>query len=243
MADDKLKWRITPEQILEAMRYFKAAELKSEQAKLSGAASQMEKLLGGRLSHLLTQDEADIIRQAADLVRQLNTRVEHAKEIKKREEKREEKARQLHQAASDNALNEVLPSIPRDAADIGNRVIRMAEQLLALHREKIVLTFMSEAELVADMRRRVAKYHARHDTLWEVADYLRNDLRGGLESYLGWERDQLPKQRLTAALEHSQRQISSVRMTHADFFAYLEAQVAIEQSENVERLPMRRKRP
>ncbi|MGI1188753.1 hypothetical protein ACRCRN_32300 [Pseudomonas aeruginosa] len=242
MADDKLKWRISPEQILEAMRYFKAADLKTEQAKLSGAASQMEKLLGGRLSHLLTQDEVDVIRQAADLVRQLNTRVEHAKEIKKREEKREENARLAHQAASDKAVNEALPVISRDAPDIGSRIISMAELLLALHREKIVLTFMSEAELVADMRRRVAKYHARHDSLWEVADYLRNDLRGGLESYLGWDRDQLPKQRLTTALEQSQRQISSVRVAHADFFAYLEAQVAIEQSENVERLPVKPKR-
>ena len=161
MADDKLKWRVTPEQILETMRYFSAAELRTQQSKLSGAATQLEKLLGGRLSHLLTPDEAEIIRQAADLVRQLNTRVEHAKEIKNREEKRKEKARQLHQVAIDKALDKTLPAISRDATDIGARILSMTELLLALHAEKMTLTFMSKDELVADLRRKVDRYTAR----------------------------------------------------------------------------------
>ena len=242
MADDKLKWRVTPEQILETMRYFSAAELRTQQSKLSGAATQLEKLLGGRLSHLLTPDEAEIIRQAADLVRQLNTRVEHAKEIKNREEKRKEKARQLHQVAIDKALDKTLPAISRDATDIGARILSMTELLLALHAEKMTLTFMSKDELVADLRRKVDRYTARSESLWEVADYIYRDLRSGLDATLGWERDHPPQERLSAMLDLARQRIDGIRKSHAEFFAYLQAQVAIEESTNVERLPVRPKR-
>lgn len=237
MADDKLKWRVSPEQVLEAMRYFSAAELRNEQSKLSGAATQLEKLLGGRLSHLLTPDEAENIRQAADLVRQLNTRVEHAKEIKKREEKRKEKAQQLHQAAIEKALDQALPAIPREATDIGSHIINMTELLLALHAEKITLTFMSQDELVADIRRKVAKYAARSETLWQVADYIYRDLRGGLDANLGWEREIPPQERLSALLDQASQRGEAIRKTHAELFAFLQAQVAIEESSNVERFP------
>ena len=236
MADDKLKWRVTPEQIVEAMRYLSAAELRTQQSKLSGAATQLEKLLGGRLSHLLTSDEAEIIRQAADLVRQLNTRVEHAKEIKKREEQKKEKARKLHQAAIDKALDKALPPITRDATNIGSRIISLTELLLAFHSQKLILHYLSSPELVSDIRRKVEKYAARSDSLWEVGDYLYRDLRGALDSFLGWAKDETPEQKLSEILELARGDVAGIRKSQADLFAYVEGQVAIEESSNVQRL-------
>lgn len=236
MTGDKLKWRVSTEQVLEALRYFSAADLRAQQSKLTGTATQLKQLLDGRLSHLLSEEEVENIRVTEDLVQQLNLRVEHAKEIKKREEQKKEKARKLHQAAIDKALDKALPPITRDATNIGSRIISLTELLLAFHSQKIILHYLSTPELVSDIRRKVEKYAARSDSLWEVGDYLYRDLRGALDSFLGWAKDETPEQKLSEILELARGDVAGIRKSQADLFAYVEGQVAIEESSNVQRL-------
>ncbi len=66
MTGDKLKWRVSTEQVLEALRYFSAADLRAQQSKLTGTATQLKQLLDGRLSHLLSEEEVENIRVTED---------------------------------------------------------------------------------------------------------------------------------------------------------------------------------
>ena len=78
----------TTNAVLESLTYSKSDDLTKRQAKLTATASQLEQLLEGPLSALLNEEEKKAIQEASIIVSDLSGRVMHAKEIRKREERR-----------------------------------------------------------------------------------------------------------------------------------------------------------
>jgi len=84
--DDKTK------KILELLKYHNASDLKSIQTKFTKTANAIKReAVQSRLSILYTDKELDILTQAAEILTGTKRKIEHAKEVKEREEKRLEK--------------------------------------------------------------------------------------------------------------------------------------------------------
>lgn len=243
MADDKLKWRISPEQILEAMRFYTAAELKSKQTKMSAAATELERLTEGPLRNLLNENEEAIIRQAADLVRQLNSRVEHAKEIKKREEKRKEADRKRRAEAVQRAIRDAYPDQLPEGADLHSWVRDTAVTILALNQCNQILLYLPVLEPAGDMQAKLQRYIREGGAVTMFARYLRREITSALDDPLyAKSEDQPPAEALRAMMERIAPVRDQVRAKYPSLFDELERLLLIESSENVERLPVKPKR-
>lgn len=97
------------QELLELFKYFKAEDLKNEQTQLTKTANKVRDTANGRLRALFTDEEQQTLLQAATLLRSLKSRVEHAKEIKAREEARKAKELKDSIAAARNVVNEAFP--------------------------------------------------------------------------------------------------------------------------------------
>ncbi len=97
------------QELLELLKYFKSEDLKNEQTQLTKTANKVRDTANGRLGALFTDDEKQTLRDAATLLTSLKTRVEHAKEIKAREEARKEKELKESLAASRAVINAAFP--------------------------------------------------------------------------------------------------------------------------------------
>lgn len=74
---------------IEALKYWSADRTKALQTKLTKTANSIENDgLSVQLSKILTDDEQATLRKAATILRSVKNKVEHAKEIKQREEAR-----------------------------------------------------------------------------------------------------------------------------------------------------------
>lgn len=74
--------------ILEAMKYTKAEDLKTIQRKFSTASNTiLDEALTERRKGFFSQNEQDALREAARILNSFKNKIEHAKEIRAREEK------------------------------------------------------------------------------------------------------------------------------------------------------------
>lgn len=235
MGKDKIHWRISAEDVLAVLEYYNAASLKAQQTALSGTATQLEKLLGGPLHKLLEPEEADAIRRAGEIVRSINIRVEHAKEIKRREEKQSEARRKARKALIDA---EVRAAIPRPQAT-GQDVIRITTMAIALHHEKFILDFLDAPTMIRQYQDRLQRAVKEKD-LRGYVDYAHADIVRGLSETLDYRQSGNPKPDIAAALSLCESWEPRRRPTQ-DFLEFVHRQIAIEHSANVERLPVKKK--
>lgn len=236
MSNEEIRARVTPGHILEAMRYLTAKEMSAEQAKLTSASTQMSKLLTGRLSHLITEEEVMVINAAADLIRQLNGRVEHAKEIKKRAEKKEAKIQKDHLAGLEVALSTLLPSIPRDATDLVARIPMLVNLLVFMHKNQIYLGFYGKAEVSKNIRSTFERTSLKGDP-WELATCLLLEAKHALRDHFYRPGEQQCRVGITDILTAAQSQKEKLSLEYADLTAFVDKEVAIHGSPNVERMP------
>lgn len=143
---------------LEAMQFYNATELKGVQSKLTASATQLDKLTTGPLRCLLAQDEEEVIRRAADLVRQLNLRVEHAKEIKKREEKRKADETKKRSVAVLKVLKDNFEIEQNEGEEFHRRLVSEAEISLTLSKDQQFLVYLPTTELAEEMLVTLQRY-------------------------------------------------------------------------------------
>lgn len=235
-------WRITPEKVLEALRYFTGKQLKAEQTKLSSTATQLEKLHTGTLSQFLELDERETIARAAKLVRDLNLRVEHAKDIQVREEKRRERERQAYFAATAQAIKKRFPDIPEGAADLPDRLLAIVEMHLGLTQCKNLDDYWPGGQ-PAHIGRNFDRWQSGQCSLLFLVNTSLSEIKRDLEDQLNYRRSSIPDpaKALQEYLDASRAARSEVRAKHPAFFDRIDSLLAIENSANVERLPVRKK--
>lgn len=90
---------VDAELVLQLNKLGSAADLRSQQAKLTGAAREIRKLTGGgtdlfgKLGCYLSFEQKRLLQDAARLLDSVNQQVEHAKEKRDRDEKQAKKRR------------------------------------------------------------------------------------------------------------------------------------------------------
>ncbi|WP_128655771.1 hypothetical protein [Pseudomonas aeruginosa] len=235
MGKDKIHWRISAEDVLAVLEYYNAASLKAQQTALSGTATQLEKLLGGPLHKLLEPEEANAIRKAGEIVRSINIRVEHAKEIKRREEKQREARLKARKALIDA---EIRAAIPRPQATAEN-VIRITTLAMALHQEKFILDFYDVPTVIRQFQERLQRA-LKEKALGGYMDYVHTDIVRGLSETLDYRQSGNPRADIAAALSLCESWKPRYRPTQ-EFLDFVHHQIAIEHSTNVERLPVKKK--
>lgn len=243
----RLSWRITTEQMLEALRFYNGKELKAEQTKLSGAATQLEKIATGKLGSFLEYEEREIIRQAAVLVRQLNIRVEHAKETKVREEKRLEKERKEFSAACAKAIAESFPEVS-ETDDLLSSIEHYVELHLGLY--KCGFLSMHLTSMVAeDVGKEIAQWSQEQPAWHQVrrsvlgsARTILYHLKYDVEINLAYRSGEIPKVVLGEALEKAGALRTVIRAENQALFDKIDQFIAIEKSTNVERLQVKKAR-
>lgn len=165
--------------VLETLAYSRASDLSKRQAKLTAAATQLSELLQGPLSTLLNEEETKVIREANLIVSSLSQRVQHAKEIRNRVEKR--KAADLLQRGKvinlvlDNAFMAASPV----AEEAREQIFRAVILMLYLHEESAYLDFYSMEEVEADTLRFVTQ-RLSHSTLQNLADNLQWEIKNAM---------------------------------------------------------------
>lgn len=96
--------------LIDALKYFSADRTKSLQTKLTKTANAIEKDgLSVELRTLLSDDEQATLAKAANILRSIKGKVEHAKEIKQREEARQQAAWDARQARILTHCNTLFP--------------------------------------------------------------------------------------------------------------------------------------
>ncbi|EKA29270.1 hypothetical protein PABE177_6260, partial [Pseudomonas aeruginosa ATCC 700888] len=94
---------VDAELVLQLNKFGSAADLRSQQAKLTGAAREIRKLTGGgtdlfgKLGCYLSFEQKQLLQDAARLLDSVNQQVEHAKEKRDRDEKQAKKRRDLRE--------------------------------------------------------------------------------------------------------------------------------------------------
>ncbi|WP_137887665.1 hypothetical protein [Pseudomonas sp. 2FE] len=238
MKDTDIYSRITTEQVLEIFKYYDAASLKAQQTKLSGAATQLEKLTTGPLRGLLELEESALIKQAGELIRSLNLRVEHAKEVKKRDEVRRQQLQKEHEIRIKHAIQDLLPR-PEPSCDAA---MDSALLLLGLHKEKIALDFYSVPEVQKAILKRFDDTVTERQSCAGFIAWLYDDIERGVRDAYCSRDIASPRDELLAALQRVEAGQSAIKALYKQLLGHMQSQLAIEQSSNVERLPLKKKR-
>ncbi|MDX1296726.1 MAG: hypothetical protein R3260_00585 [Pseudomonas sp.] len=230
---------ITVQQVLDVFRYYDAASLKSQQAKLSGAASQLEKFISGPLKAFLSDEEISQVKSVSQLIRSMNSRVEHAKEIKRREEQKRERELKAAQNRVTLALKELIPT-PQAAPGAALEITKL---LIALHREKFVLDFLMPSELCKNVSHRLDLALADKSKGVEWFNrYVHDEIVTGLKDYMQYREKGNAKAEIQALLDTADLGIEIVVPAYKKVLENVQNQVAIEQGHNIERLPVKPQR-
>lgn len=245
-----LSYRITTEQVLDLMRYYSGADLKAQQSKLTSTATQLEKLAQADrgLGELLELAERDVLKQAAVLIKELNVRVERAKEIKVREEKRRAKERDEYSKAVNQALYDRFPPVTEDSPDKPERLLAIVELHLGLFECNFLEDYWDDGKS-SHFGRDFDRWEKRQETLTYIVNVSSQNLRSDLNYRLEYleragergDKSLTAAQALQDVLEAADQKRDVVRLNNPALFEYIERLLAIEKASNVERLPLRSK--
>lgn len=232
--------KVTTEQILIALRYFTADEMRQEQKKLTATSNQLRELAIGKLRGIFSPDELDTLKQAAALVASLGARVEHAKEIRSRDEKRQ---KAQAEARSRRIAEAVAKLIPKPACT-PQALLYLAELSVGLKEAGVILSYLSMEQLAAELLDASSQALRSQDQqlMRRVVSRVYHDIERGVEEYLhsrpdsGDELDEFRAKlkRLDEGREEMRR-----RYHHA-LFDPLRTLLAIATADNVAQLPTKR---
>ncbi|SMF20630.1 MULTISPECIES: hypothetical protein [unclassified Pseudomonas] len=114
---------ITADLILEVGKYYSAQQLRTLQAKLSGAAREIHSLTGGihlpgRIGAQLSIEQRQLLQDAAKLIDSVNANIKHAKEKRGRDENKAKRRQQSRDAEAKRLVAETYlePMAPQPAA-------------------------------------------------------------------------------------------------------------------------------
>ncbi|MFC6301781.1 hypothetical protein GNF76_13215 [Pseudomonas sp. CCM 7893] len=105
---------ITANVILDVGKYYSAQQLRTVQAKLSGAVREIRYLTGGntlpgRIGAQLNLEQRQLLQDAAKLIESVNTNIKHAKEKRSRTEEHAKRRQQARYAEAKRVVAETYP--------------------------------------------------------------------------------------------------------------------------------------
>lgn len=186
---------ITTEQVLNLTHFLTAKELRAYQGKLTATSKELDRLVDKTgIGRLMSLEEQELIKQAADIVRTINLRIEHAKEKKQREEKeRANRFRALDKQARDLA-HQAYP-LPIETLEQKLDVVRTA---LVLNQARVLQDYYSTREFTAKLQSS-ATPDPKKAHYWSVSreiDYLRSEILQSvsdhINSYLDFSPSAIP---------------------------------------------------
>lgn len=223
----------TKEQLLELLRYYKSTELRSLQTQLTKSRNQIRDVTTGRLAPLFSQSELDTLRQASALLGSLNGRVEKAKEVRQREEEVREREQEARRREGFRVLLQHF-ALPLESTD---EAMTAAAIYIACHdQERRLWRRGTEAanDLVRQIDGRIQRDGGKVSHVIAAAmDDLRRELQDWITDFpvadMAGE-----AQKLLARVNDA---LGDTRRRYAPQLGLIHAQLTIEASDNVTRLP------
>lgn len=209
----------TTNAVLESLTYSKSDDLTKRQAKLTATASQLEQLLEGPLSALLNEEEKKAIQEASIIVSDLSGRVMHAKEIRKREERR--KATFVLQRGK--LIDEVVEKTFMAASgveDAKEQISKAVIMILFLHEQSAYLDFYSTEEVREDTLHLITQ-RLRRFSLREVANHLQWQIKSAMRDSIERRLDLDPQAAVTSWISGSETNKERIAKQHEDLIAQI----------------------
>ncbi len=146
---------VDAELVLQLNKFGSAADLRSQQAKLTGAAREIRKLTGGgtdlfgKLGCYLSFEQKQLLQDAARLLDSVNQQVEHAKEKRDRDEKQAKKRRELRERLAKQLVASNYP-LPGNTLEERLEILQIA---LIYNRAKVFDPLYSTHQLHSKLKR------------------------------------------------------------------------------------------
>lgn len=146
---------VDAELVLQLNKFGSAADLRSQQAKLTGAAREIRKLTGGgtdlfgKLGCYLSFEQKQLLQDAARLLDSVNQQVEHAKEKRDRDEKQAKKRRELRGRLAKQLVDSNYP-LPGNTLEERLEILQIA---LIYNRAKVFDPLYSTHQLHSKLKR------------------------------------------------------------------------------------------
>ncbi|OAS12294.1 hypothetical protein AYO08_06015 [Pseudomonas putida] len=223
--------RITSAQVLEVLKYSSGKDLTTQQAQLTTACNQLEQLSTPNtgLSELLAMEERDLLKRAAELLRDLNRHVERAKEVRVALEKREDKARKAYLGAISGLIAKRFPSVTDETPGRAEQLLEIMELHLALF-DCNYLEDYYDGGLSSQFGRDFDRFDSGEETLTQAVNGAAQNLRYDLGQRLGYSSKQPdPAKALQAVIEEADQLRPGAKVKNAGLFQRIERVLAREQ--------------
>lgn len=219
------------EQLLELLKYYNADDLKRQQTNLTKAANQLRETVSSKLGTLFSEEEQQVLMQAAGLLGSLKTRVERAKEVKQQDEARKKKEWEELGRLRRQIANLVFP-LPTDTDE---DLVALLEFNLALG-ERRVLAYRPSIE--SSMKWPKARFLERGTIRKHISCY-RHDCQEAIAEH--WEcraadSEGIEREMMAFREKLEREYIPHARAVFKDVIEFFKTEMAIEVSDNVTRL-------
>lgn len=191
---------ITADLVMELGKYFSAQDMRKVQTRLTSAAREMRALTGtgslvGRLGEHLSPEQRELLKNAAALLDSVKYNVEHAKERKARAEK----ARAAKRDLWDKQAKELVEKHFAWPVDTVAAQLRVLELYLIARAVMVRYVFMNDdLHLRKLMQDEPPRWESGTIAQWRqnAVSSLQVDLRYVFHSFLSWDLERTPEQRL-----------------------------------------------
>ncbi|TBW57398.1 hypothetical protein EZI54_07000 [Marinobacter halodurans] len=222
--------------ILETLKYTTADGFRRLQTTLTKTANSIEKdAVKGRLGLLFTEEEKQTLEQAAALLRQVKGRVEHAKEIKAREERRREK---LMQARDQKVRSIAKKNLPTSARELITLTLFLKLHHQDYSRFGMFYCLYDDPEFILNKMRDESR------SFKEIANTITGDLTDWLvnENVLSRSLDEEPDENIMVSiLKDCETSYDRIRSRFSAVFEAMDRREAMQSATNVTRLNPRKR--
>ena len=207
------------QQILELLKYHNSADLKNVQTKFTKTANAIKRdAVQSRLSVLYTDKELEILTQAAAILVGTKNKIEHAKEIKAREEKRLEQLDKEYRQKAEEIVDKLI-----DFDDMAYSEIFVMYCCLE--------HFIGKYKFVADDIETLFKYP---DRFKEQVNQWKRDIRSTLISNFPWRKEPEEKFITDFLRNYKLKHRKEVIDRYKNILDRLNTFIAVKNGENVE---------
>lgn len=176
---------ITSEQILDKVRFLSSKDLRVLQTRLTTTNKELVKLADTALvGQLLSEKERDLLRNAAQIVRTMSSRIAAAKEKQQRDEKRLAAELKARQKAANTLVKHAF-TLPTDSLPQRLEVIRIA---LILNKQGVLMSYYSAdefaARLIAQARQTPPDWMTKEQYLLRELRSLANNILDDVQEFI-----------------------------------------------------------
>ncbi|PWU27320.1 hypothetical protein DK254_33055 [Pseudomonas sp. RW407] len=221
---------ITAEVVLNLGGLYTAKDLRSVQTKLTSVSGELRKIghgstrsgVLGRLGDHLTEDQRQLLLDAANLIDSVGNNVVHAKEKRQRSEKEAQRRREAREKRAKQLVTAEfpLPAVPNDHEDL----LEIVKTALIYNRARVYQAFYSPTEFCLKQRPELGTPGVRFGTkrerdysdLFHKITYLRSDLLDAIQDEISYDDGSEVEERLAAMKKRVADQVSQAALTNQE---------------------------